>query len=219
MQIAIIGAGNVGGALGRAWARTGHRIRYGVGSPADKKHQAIAAAAGNATISVVAEAVWQADAIVLAVPWDAVPSAVAAAGDLRGRVLIDVTNPLRMGSDGLELALGFDRSGGERVAELAPGALVFKTMNQVGSTVMADARGYPTPPAMFVAGDDEVHKPVVMGLVAELGFAPIDTGPLRIARLLEPYAMLWIHQAINRGSPQNSAFAFMQGKSAPTSGR
>jgi hypothetical protein len=62
---------------------------------------------------------------------------------------------------------------------------------------------------MFVAGDDERAKPVVMGLVSDLGFQTLDTGALRFARLLEPYAMLWIHQVVDRGAPRDSAFAFM----------
>ena len=64
-----------------------------------------------------------AEAVVLSVPWPAVPDALAAAGDLNGKVLIDCTNPLRMGASGLELEIGHSTSGGERVAALAPGAV------------------------------------------------------------------------------------------------
>jgi len=210
MRIAILGAGGVGGALGQRWAQAGHRIAYGVPNPRGAKHAATARAAGGADVGSVAQAAKGADAITLAVPWPAVPEAVAACGDLAGRILIDVTNPLRMGAQGLELALGFDRSGAELVAGLAKGAKVFKAMNQVGFEVMADISGFPAPPVMFVAGDDATAKQVVLGLVKELGFDALDTGPLRIARLLEPFAMLWIHQVIDRGAPRDSAFAFMQ---------
>lgn len=209
MHIAILGAGHVGGALGLGWARAGHSIAYGVPDPKDPRHAETAAAAGDARLGTVAEAVAQAEIIVLAVPWDAVPGAIAACGDLTGRLLIDVTNPLRFGANGLELALGFDISGGETVAALARGASVFKTMNQVGFAVMADATGYKSRPSMFIAGDDESRLPVVTGLVANLGFEPISAGPLRLARLLEPYAMLWIHQVMNRGMPGDGAFALM----------
>jgi hypothetical protein len=75
---------------------------------------------------------------------------------------------------------------------------------------LGDAAGYPAPPAMFVAGDDAARKPLVLGLVADLGFEAIDAGPLRIARLLEPYAMLWIDQAVHRGAQTDNAFAFMR---------
>ena len=112
----------------------------------------------------------------LAVPFDAVGNALAAAGDLRDRLLIDVTNPLRMGAAGLELSLGFDRSAAEHVASLAPGAAVFKTLNQVGFEVMANTAGYAAAPVMFVAGDDARRKPIVIGLVGDLGFHPVDAG-------------------------------------------
>ncbi len=209
MQIAIIGAGNVGGTLGKAWARAGHSIIYGVPDPAQAKYRPTAEAAGGARLTTVAEAAQQAEAVVLAVPFDKVDAALAAAGNLSGRILIDVTNPLRMGASGLELALGFNRSGGEYVARHASGAAVFKTLNQVGIAVMADAAGYAAPPLMFVAGDDASRKPKVMGLVSDLGFKAMDAGPLSISRLLEPFAMLWIHMVLNQKEPSDSAFAFL----------
>ncbi|MEP9355108.1 NAD(P)-binding domain-containing protein [Xanthobacter sp. KR7-65] len=214
MRIAIIGAGNVGGALGKGWARAGHSIVYGVPDPAAPKHAA-AAQAVAATVTDVAGAVTGAEAIVLAVPWDAVPAALAAAGDLSGRLVIDATNPLAMGPGGLGLALGFSTSGAEEVERLAPGAAVFKAMNQVGFSVMAAATGYPARPVMFVAGDDAGRKPQALGLVADLGFEAMDAGPLKQARLLEPYAMLWIDQAVNRGAPLDNAFAFMRHQGEP----
>ena len=209
MRIAILGAGSVGGALGRGWSRAGHRIVYGVPNPNEPKHAAAARAAGGADVAAVGQAASGAEAIVLAVPWPAVPDAIAACGNLAGRIVIDVTNPLRMGADGLELALGLDRSGAEFIAGLAKGAAVFKALNQVGFEVMSDSTGFPARPVMFIAGDDARAKAVVMGLVSDLGFQALDTGGLKIARLLEPYAMLWIHQVVDRGAPRDSAFAFM----------
>jgi len=210
MRIAIIGAGNVGASLGKGWAISGHPIIYGVPDPTNRKYASIAEAAKRAEVVGVADAVDRADAIVLAVPWDAAPNAISACGNLSGRLLIDVTNPLKGGAEGLELALGFSTSGGEEVARMAPGASVFKTMNQVGFPVMSDTQGYPTRPVMFVAGDDADRKPQVLALVTDLGFEAVDAGPLRRARLLEPYALLWIDQAINHGAPTDSAFAFMR---------
>jgi predicted dinucleotide-binding enzyme len=208
MRIAILGAGHVGGALGRGWARTGHSIVFGVRNPGDSKHQG-AASAAKAQVAGIAEAVRNAEAIVLAVPFAAVADTLRAAGDLTGRTVIDATNPLRMGASGLELALGLDRSGGEEVAKLAKGASVFKTLNQVGYEVMADTSGYAAPPVMFVAGDDATRKPAVLKLVADLGFQAIDAGGLAVARLLEPFAMLWIHMALNRQAGRDNAFAYL----------
>ena len=209
MQIAIIGAGNVGGALGKGWARAGHTIAYGVPDPSEARHRATAEAAGGAGLYSVPRSVRGADAIVLAVPFDVVGDALTAMGDLAGRLLIDVTNPLRMGAAGLELSLGFDRSAGEQVASLAPGAAVFKTLNQVGFEVMENTAGYAAPPVMFVAGDDAARKPAVMGLVTDLGFHAVDAGGLRVARLLEPYGVLWIHMALDRKAGRDNAFAYL----------
>ncbi len=210
MRIAIIGAGGVGGALGRGWARAGHSISFGVPDPDDGKHIAAAQGAGGARVAAPGDAARDADVVALAVPWAAIEDALAACGDLASKVVVDVTNPLRFGDAGLELALGFDTSGGETVARLAPGARVCKAMNQVGFAVMADSTGYPARPTMFVAGDEPAAKAIAVSLVADLGFEPLDAGPLRAARLLEPHAMLWIHQVTNQGAPPTSAFALMR---------
>ncbi|MBV8093233.1 MAG: NAD(P)-binding domain-containing protein, partial [Acetobacteraceae bacterium] len=155
-------------------------------------------------------AVRGADVIVLAVPFVAVPEAIAAAGDLGGRIVIDATNPLRMGAAGLELSFGFSDSASERVAALARGAAVFKTLNQIGFELMADNAGFSHRPVMFVAGDDAARKPAVLGLVGDLGFEAVDAGGLELARLLEPFGMLWIHMAINRNAGRDRAFAWVK---------
>jgi predicted dinucleotide-binding enzyme len=206
MQLGIIGAGNVGKALATGWLRAGHSVTFGVREPEGASDEPT-----GATYASVAEAARRAEVLVLATPWQAVADAVAAAGNLAGKVVIDCTNPLRMGADGLELEIGHVTSGGERVAALAPGASVFKTLNQTGFENMQEARSFvPVPAVMYVAGDDMVRKPQVLSLVADLGFEAIDAGPLYIARLLEPMAMLWIHMAINRGAARSRAFALTQ---------
>ena len=95
------------------------------------------------------------------------------------------------------------------MASLACGASVFKTLNQVGFEVMADATGYAAKPVMFVAGDDESRKPVVMQLVSDLGFQAVDPGGLSLARLLEAFGMLWIHMALNWKIGRDNAFAYL----------
>jgi 8-hydroxy-5-deazaflavin:NADPH oxidoreductase len=206
MQLGIIGAGNVGKALAAGWLRAGHSVTFGVREP-----EGAGGEPAGATYASVADATRRAEVLVLATPWPAVADALAAAGDLAGKVVIDCTNPLRMGADGLELEIGHDTSGGERVAALARGASIFKTLNQTGFENMQEARSFaPVPPVMYVAGDDMARKPQVLQLVADLGFEAIDAGPLRIARLLEPVAMLWMHMALNRGAPRSRAFALTQ---------
>jgi predicted dinucleotide-binding enzyme len=203
MRIGIIGAGNVGRALGRAWLAGGHDVRWGVPQPSDPKYADL----GGERLGPSAAAAQTAEAIVLATPWPATETAVRGLGNVAGKVLIDCTNPLAPSAEGLTLALGHTVSGGELVARWAAGAAVFKTLNQTGAENMARAREFKERPVMFVAGDDERRKPIVLGLVAELGFDAVDAGPLRIARLLEPMAMLWIDQALMRGAGADFAFA------------
>lgn len=202
MQIAIIGAGNVGRALGPAWEAAGHRVRYGVPNPADPKYADL-----GGKLAAPAEAAREADAIVLATPWNATEAAVKGLGPLVGKIVLDCTNPLMIGPDGLALAIGHTMSGGEMVAGWAAGASVFKTLNQTGAENMAQARDFASPSVMFVAGDDAGKKPAALALVADLGFEAVDAGPLRSARLLEPYGMLWIDQALVRGAGRGFAFA------------
>jgi predicted dinucleotide-binding enzyme len=202
MRIAIIGAGNVGSALGRSWSSAGEEVVYGVPNPGDPKYASLP----KERLRTPPEAARNAEIIVLATPWPATEAAVKSLSDLAGKIIIDCTNPLGMGPDELQLVLGHTTSAGEQVASWAAGAFVFKTLNQIGADSMDKAAQFPVRPVMFVAGDDESRKPTVLQLVAELGFAAVDAGPLRIARLLEPYGMLWIDQALNRGRGRDFAF-------------
>ncbi|SMC16379.1 hypothetical protein SAMN02745857_00170 [Andreprevotia lacus DSM 23236] len=209
-RILILGAGKVGTALGLAWLRAGHDVRFGVPVPDSTKYPALPAGRLQP-----ASALRDAQLVVLAVPWAAASTALAALGDLNGVIVIDCTNPLGMGQNGLQLTLGFDTSGAEQLAQHAPGASLFKTLNQTGAENMADAGAYTATPVMFVAGDDSRHKPLVLQLVADLGFDAIDAGPLRAARLLEPLAMLWIDLATKLGHPRDFAFARVRHHPSP----
>jgi 8-hydroxy-5-deazaflavin:NADPH oxidoreductase len=209
MKLAIIGAGNVGGTLGTAWAqKAGHDIFFGVRDPNAERTQALVKKlAGKARAGSAAEAATFGEAIVLTVPWPAAEAAIRAMGNLRGKVLLDATNPLAMGPDGLGLEIGHSISAGEKVQGWAAGAAVFKTLNTTGFGNMAEPIFHGVKSVMFVAGDDAANKPKVIALVAELGFDVIDAGPLRNARLLEAHAMLWIELALKRGLGRDWAFA------------
>jgi predicted dinucleotide-binding enzyme len=211
MKVAIIGAGNVGGALGRAWTRAGHAVVFGVRDPGAAEVRALVAKTG-AEARTPAAAAAAGEVVVLALPWGAAEAAVKGLGDLAGKVVIDCMNPLAMGADGLGLDRGHTTSGGETVAGWLPGARVVKTLNQVGAEVMADASGFAHPPVMFVAGDDAAAKAVATELVRDLGFEALDAGALRAARLLEPFGMVWINQAMLRGHGRDWAFAALPRK-------
>jgi predicted dinucleotide-binding enzyme len=209
VKIAIIGAGNVGGTLGRAWARKGHALFFGVRSPQDDKaRQLVQSVESNARAGSVADAAAFGEVLVLATPWGATEAAVRAAGDLTGKVVIDCTNPLKADFSGLEV--GFTTSGAEQVARWAPGARVFKAFNTTGFNVMADPVINGTRTVMFVCGDDEAAKPAVLRLVTDVGFEAVDAGKLVIARLLEPLAMLWIHLAFSGPAGRDFGFALLR---------
>jgi NADPH-dependent F420 reductase len=197
MRIAIVGAGNVGGTLDKAWARKGHEVIWGVRNPSDADIHKLAKEAGNARATSVRDAAQAADIVVLTVPYDAVPDAIRNAGDLRGKIVLDCTNPLRPDLSGL--TVGQTSSAAEQVAAAAPNAKVVKIFNTTGASNMADPR-YPAGNlTMFYCGDDAEAKKAAATLASDLGFEPVDAGDLATARLLEPLAMLWIQLALKQG--------------------
>jgi 8-hydroxy-5-deazaflavin:NADPH oxidoreductase len=189
--------------LGAAWAGA-HDVSYGVRIPEDAKHADLGAPVTN-THSAAATA----DVVALCTPWQGTRQAVADCGDLTGKVLIDCTNPLTPDFSALEI--GHTTSGAEQIAAWAPGALVCKAMNQIGAPMM-DHPQLPSTPVMFVCGDNEPAKQVTAELVTQLGFEAVDAGDLTLARLLEPYALVWIHLALRRGFGTNWGFGLLRGK-------
>ena len=191
MRLAIIGAGSVGATLGKAWQRRGHDVTYGVRNPDDPKYGTL-----GADVTTNDRAAGDAEIVVLCTPWQSTRDAVSACGDLGGKVLIDCTNPLT--PDFTALEVGHTTSGAEQVAQWAPSARVCKAMNQIGAPMM-DAPQLSGTPVMFVCGDDDAAKAATSSLVGELGFETADAGDLTLARLLEPFALVWIHMAVRRG--------------------
>lgn len=208
MKIAILGAGSVGGTLGKAWANRGHQVTFGVRNPeADKTQTLLQEIGDRAKATNINDAVLDAEVIVLATPWEAAQQAIESCGDLTSKILIDCTNPL---TKDFSLAMGFSTSGGEQVAEWAKGAFVYKAFNQTGWENMANPLVDGRPSVMFVCGDDEEHKKIVLQLTSDVGFEAVDAGPLSSARLLEPYAMIWIKLALAYGQGRNFAFGLLR---------
>ena len=207
MRIGIIGAGSVGGALGRGWARAGHEVLYGVRNAADPKVVKLTEETG-AKAGTVAEAAAFGEVVVLATPWDATEDAIRQAGDLQGKILFDCTNPLAPQLSGLTHK--DDTSGGEQVAAWASGARVVKIFNTTGANNMANPRYSEGAATMFYCGDDAEAKAAGRQLAADLGFDPVDAGSLSQARLLEPLALLWIRLAYVQGLGREFAFRLMR---------
>jgi predicted dinucleotide-binding enzyme len=202
-EIAVIGAGRVGQALGERWRSLGHQVRYGVPEPTSPRYSGL----GPGRVSLPSEAAASANVIVLATPWEAAEAACRSLGSVAGKIIIDCTNPVKMGAHGPTHALGLAASAAEHVRDWCKGAFVFKTLHQTGFETMADPARHPLKPVMFVAGDDPKSKATVMGLVEDLGFEAADAGPLQNARLLEALALIWIDQVFKRGQPRSLAFA------------
>lgn len=208
MIIGILGGGNVGGALGTAWAQCGHRVTFGVRDQGSQEIKDLLARAGaNAGATTVTEAVASADVVVAALPWPVVKSVLGGL-DLNGKIVLDCTNPLLPDLSGLDA--GTTTSGGEQVAAAAKGVRVVKIFNTTGFGNMANP-AYPGKPiAMFYCGDDSGAKKTAAGLATEIGFEAIDAGPLTNARLLEPLALLWIWLANMGGLGMNIAFQLVR---------
>lgn len=209
MKIGIIGSGHVGSTLGTRWAQNGHEVVFSSRHPDSPEMQQLLARAGhNACSGSPHEAAAASEVVLLATPWPATQDALTHAGDLTGKVLIDATNPLRPQLDGL--ALGTTTSAAEQVAQWSPGARVVKAFNTVGANIMADPQFGSAKVALFYCGDEAEAKRITHQLAAELGFDALDAGPLTQARVLEPFALLWISLALAHGYGRDIAFQLLR---------
>jgi 8-hydroxy-5-deazaflavin:NADPH oxidoreductase len=208
MRIAIIGAGNVGGALGRAFAGLGHTIAFGVRDTADAGARSLAESTG-ATLAAPADAVRGADLVVLAVPGGVAEDAARGLGDLRGAILLDTTNPVGPGLLPTHDERGWSQA--ERVAAAVPGARVVKGFHTLAAEHMADGRLGGQRIALFLCGDDVPAKSIVAEMAGALGFEPVDVGGLDRARLTEPLALVWITLATRQGMGRDFAFTLARG--------
>ena len=184
MKVAIIGAGNVGKALATSITRAGHDVTISASTP--ESAQQAASAVGVHPAATNADAVADAELVILAVPYATAGSAVATEirDAVAGKTIVDVTNPLKpdysgLATDGISAA--------EELQVQLPEASVIKAFNTIFATNQAnpsrDIDGY-------VAGDDDKAKSRVISLVESMGFAPVDVGPLSSARHLEGMAFI-----------------------------
>jgi NADPH-dependent F420 reductase len=207
MKIAIIGTGSVGSALGRGMARAGHEVVFGVRNTGKPEVAKLVEETGARAASV-AEAAEAAEVVVLAMPWGGAQDVIRTAGGLSGKIVLDCINPLNATFSGLDT--GGARSAAEQVAAWAPGARVVKVFNSTGAGNMANPLYGNDRATMLYCGDDEGAKKVAAQLAGEIGFEPVDAGPLSAAYLLEHFAMLWIHLAYGVGMGRNFAFEIVR---------
>jgi predicted dinucleotide-binding enzyme len=181
MRIGIVGAGRIGGNCATQFAKGGHEVKLSGRDPS--KLEPLAAEIGDAaSIGTPAEAAEFGEVVVFAVPWDGFDDAIASAGDLVGKIVIDTTNQYgssEMPSEG-QTAASFH-------AAKVKGALYTKSFNTLTSSFQAEAAFRPEAERVvqWVCGDDAVAKQVVMGLIADAGYAPVDVGTNADAEVME----------------------------------
>jgi 8-hydroxy-5-deazaflavin:NADPH oxidoreductase len=209
VKIAVLGTGIVGTTLGGRWAERGHEVHFGSRNPATSPARAKVESMGeHVRLGTWQEAVVGADSVRLAFPWKATESILPGLEEyLDGKTLIDCINPVNATFSGLDL--DHATSAGEAIANLVPRARVVKAFNSVSAATMANPIYDGEPATLFYCGDDAAGKQTVDQLAAELGFQAVDTGSLRMARYLEPLAMLYIQLAMT-GWGSNCAFRIVK---------
>jgi predicted dinucleotide-binding enzyme len=214
MKIGVLGTGDVGKALGKGFVVLGHEVKMGSRSAGSDKALAWAKEMGpKASAGTFAEAASFGEIVVLATLGVAYEEVLRSAGPdkLRGKVVIDATNPLDF-SGGVppKLAIIGKDSAGERVQKLLPGAHVVKAFNTVGNPFMFRPEFPGGPPDMFIAGNDEDSKKKVTGILKDFGWGAVhDLGGIEASRYLEAMCMVWVLSAI-RGGTWNQAFKLLR---------
>jgi predicted dinucleotide-binding enzyme len=192
MRIGILGSGLMGGKLGTLFARAGHQVVFSYARSRQKLAKLARDAGENARAGTPQEAAQEADVLLLAVHWDQINDVLNQAGDLSGKVIVTCSLPMNAGNT--EFVVAHTSSGAEELAKKVPGARVVAAFGTVPSEVLFgvfDARRRKAArPGLVYCGDDPDAKEMTAGLIRDIGFDPVDAGPLRIARYAEPFALL-----------------------------
>ncbi|HZH41263.1 MAG TPA: NADPH-dependent F420 reductase [Gemmatimonadales bacterium] len=209
MRIGILGSGLMGAKLGTLFAKCGHEVVFSYARDPKKLAKLARDAGGKARAGTPADAVKNADAVLLAVHWLRMEDVLAQAGDVRGKVFITCSLP--MNEENTELVIAHTSSGAEDLAKRVPGAHVVSAFGTVPSEVFFDVfqgRRKKTRPSLVYCGDDRKSKRVAARLIGDVGFDPLDAGPLRMARYLEPLTMLVAQLAYEQSGNPALAYRF-----------
>ena len=211
MRIGILGSGLMGGKLGTLWARAGHEVVFSYSRSEQKLEKLAREAKGKARAGTPREAAQDADAVLLAVHWSRVDDVLKQAGDLSGKVIVSCSLPLN--ADDTDLVIAHTSSGAEALARKTPKARVVSAFSTVPSEVLFGvfaARRKATRPNVVYCGDDAKSKKVAAELIRDVGFDPVDAGPLRIARYIEPFTLLIGRLAYETDEGPELAYRFMR---------
>lgn len=200
MKIAVIGAGNIGGTLGRKWAEAGHEVVFGVRDPGSPKARAALEATRGARAATAADAIAFGEAVLIATPAAAVEETVRAGGAaLNGKIVIDATN--RFGAPVIN-AVG-------EIAAHAPEAKVYRAFNSLGWEVFAVPVIDGVQVDHFYCGPDDEGRAAVERLIAEIGVRPVRVGGLDVIHLVDNLGALWVHFAFRQGMGRHLAFKML----------
>ncbi|MBI1889840.1 MAG: NADPH-dependent F420 reductase [Burkholderiales bacterium] len=206
MKITVVGAGNMGKGLVKQLSKAGHQITVTARNLDNAR--ALAREFDNVTAAPVDQARGSSDVVIVATGYADAIAALKSLGDLAGKVVIDITNPLT--ADYMGLTIGHDTSAAEEIAKALPGAQVVKAFNTVFAQVLAEGpelNGKRVP--VFYATDSERARETVHVLIHSIGFAPINAGSLKNARYLESVAGLNIYFGYGAGHGTSIAPAWI----------
>jgi 8-hydroxy-5-deazaflavin:NADPH oxidoreductase len=204
MRVGILGSGLMGGKLGTLFARARHEVVFSYARSKERLTKLARDAHGDARAGTPSEAAKESDALLLAVHWSRIDDVLNQAGDLAGKVIVSCSLP--MNADNTELIIAHTSSGAEELAKMIPKARVVSAFNTVPSEVLfgvSDAKRKATRPSLVYCGDDESGKGATAELIRDVGFDPVDAGPLRMARYTEPFGLLVAQLAYEgKGGPE-----------------
>jgi 8-hydroxy-5-deazaflavin:NADPH oxidoreductase len=209
LRIGILGSGLMGGKLGTLFARAGHEVVFSYARSEQKLERLARQAGGCARSGTAAEAAHDAEALLLAVHWSRVDDVLKKAGNLSGKVL--VTCSLPMNATDTALVIRGSSSGAEELARKARRSHVVAAFGTIPSEVLFSvfaARRRTRRPSLVYCGDDRSAKRLVATLIRDVGFDPVDAGPLRMARYTEPFSLLIAQLAYETSAGPQLAYRF-----------
>jgi len=198
LRIAVLGAGNIGGTLGRKWAAAGHQVAFGVNDPAAARAQALRAELGNkVTIGPVAHALEAGNVVVMAFPGAAMDETITTyAAQLDGKIIIDAAN--RMGGGPMNSFATFQTR--------TPNARVFRAFNSLGWENYADPVFNGVQADLFYCGPDGDAREMVEQLIINVGLRPMRLGDIDQVGLVDSVSQLWFALALRQGKGRHLAF-------------
>jgi predicted dinucleotide-binding enzyme len=185
MRIGVIGSGRIGSTFGGLWAKAGHQIMFS-DRDAEQAKRAAESAGPRARAGSVEEAVAFGDAVLIAVPYGALPAIARQVGaQLKGKVVIDPNNPVPA-RDGELGAQAKEKGAAVSTAAILPGARLVRAFNSWGYQTMAHEANRPAPRmAIPLAADDADALKVGVQLVRDAGFDPLPAGSLAASKAFD----------------------------------